>query len=78
MNRILTKLIRIYQITLSPFLGANCRFTPTCSQYALEALQTHGSFKAVLLSGRRILKCHPLHRGGYDPVPPLNQKKEEQ
>ena len=62
-------LIRFYQIAISPFLGSNCRFHPTCSQYALESIKTYGCIKGVWLSSRRILKCHPFHPGGIDPVP---------
>lgn len=62
-------LVRIYQLLLSPLLGSNCRFHPTCSAYAIEALKTHGWLKGCWYSGRRILKCHPLHPGGIDYVP---------
>lgn len=62
-------IIRIYQYTLSPFLGARCRFTPTCSQYAIEAIHKHGTIYGIWLGVRRILRCHPHHPGGYDPVP---------
>ncbi|WP_299796650.1 membrane protein insertion efficiency factor YidD [uncultured Shewanella sp.] len=68
-----TTLIRGYQVFISPFLGANkCRFHPTCSTYAIEAIRLHGFVKGSWLAARRILKCHPLHPGGIDPVP---QKK---
>lgn len=66
-------LIRFYQVALSPFLGSNCRFHPTCSQYALESIKTYGCIKGVWLSSRRILKCHPFHPGGIDPVPDINK-----
>ena len=62
-------LIRLYQICISPLTPAACRFTPTCSQYALEAFRKHGIFKGFYLSIRRILKCHPWGGHGYDPVP---------
>ena len=62
-------LIRTYQICISPLLGKNCRFTPTCSAYALEAIQKYGPGKGLFLSIKRILKCNPFHEGGYDPVP---------
>ena len=62
-------LIRQYQKYLSPHLGANCRFTPTCSQYTLEAIEVHGAFMGLLLGFYRILRCNPLCKGGYDPVP---------
>ncbi|MDO5301409.1 MAG: membrane protein insertion efficiency factor YidD [Tissierellia bacterium] len=64
-------LIRFYQRYISTYLlpGAHCRFSPTCSQYALEAFTRYGFFRALYLSTRRILKCHPFHEGGYDPLP---------
>ncbi len=63
-------LIRFYQVCLSPLKGGpSCRFTPTCSQYALEAFRKHGPFKGLYLSVRRILRCHPWGGHGYDPVP---------
>jgi putative membrane protein insertion efficiency factor len=65
----LTGLIRIYQYAISPFLGSNCRFYPSCSHYMLEAIETHGLLKGIALGSRRILKCHPWHEGGIDPVP---------
>ncbi|MBI4548282.1 MAG: membrane protein insertion efficiency factor YidD [Ignavibacteriae bacterium] len=62
--------IRIYQLLISPFLPVNvCRFYPTCSHYAIEALDRYGTFKGTILLVKRILRCHPLHPGGYDPVP---------
>ncbi|GAB1399636.1 membrane protein insertion efficiency factor YidD [Aminivibrio sp.] len=64
-----TKLIRGYQIVVSPWLGDNCRFYPTCSQYALEALSLHGFFRGSLLAVKRICRCAPWSDGGYDPVP---------
>ncbi|MDO5602400.1 MAG: membrane protein insertion efficiency factor YidD [Oscillospiraceae bacterium] len=63
-------LIRGYQKFISPLTGAHCRFRPTCSQYALEALRVHGLFKGLLLAVWRILRCNPFGRPGYDPVPP--------
>lgn len=71
-SKILIGLIRIYQIVLSPLLGPRCRFNPTCSQYGIEALKTHGALKGGWLTLKRVLKCHPLHTGGDDPVPPKN------
>ena len=62
-------LIRAYQICISPLLGKNCRFTPTFSAYALEAIQKYGPGKGLFLSIKRVLKCNPFHEGGYDPVP---------
>lgn len=60
----------LYQWTLRPFIGAHCRFHPSCSHYALEALSVHGAARGSLLAARRILRCNPWHPGGYDPVPP--------
>jgi len=62
-------LIRLYQVTLSPFIGRQCRFHPTCSNYAIEALTHHGMLKGCALAARRIGRCHPFSKGGYDPVP---------
>ncbi len=62
-------LIRIYQWVISPWLGPKCRFTPTCSHYAVEALQKHGVWKGLGLAIKRISRCHPWGSSGYDPVP---------
>ena len=63
-------IIKLYQITLSPFLGRHCRFHPTCSHYGVEALRTHGPFRGSGLTLRRLSRCHPFSgKGGYDPVP---------
>lgn len=70
MKRALLALIRFYQRQISPLFPPCCRFTPTCSQYALEAIQVHGAAKGVFLVLKRILRCNPLFPGGYDPVPP--------
>ena len=67
-------LIRFYQRGISSMLGAHCRFTPTCSQYTYEAIQIHGFLKGTFLGARRILKCHPFHPGGYDPVPERKER----
>ncbi len=69
-QRILIALIRLYQLALSPFIGNQCRFTPTCSHYAREAVEKHGALKGGWMALRRIGRCHPLHPGGHDPVPP--------
>ncbi len=73
MKRILTYLllapIYFYRAAISPHLGPSCRFTPTCSQYGIEALKKHGPFKGLYLTVRRILRCHPWGGSGYDPVP---------
>jgi len=62
-------LIRVYQFTLSPLLGRQCRFTPTCSQYGIEAIQKHGALKGSWLTIKRIARCNPWGGSGYDPVP---------
>jgi len=62
-------LIKLYQWILSPLIGPKCRFTPTCSQYAIEALKKHGIFKGLWLTVKRLLRCHPWGGHGYDPVP---------
>ncbi len=62
-------LVRGYQLLLSPMLGASCRYTPTCSQYAIEAIRKHGPFKGGWLAVRRIARCHPWGGHGHDPVP---------
>jgi uncharacterized protein len=62
-------LIKLYQFFISPLTGPNCRFYPSCSAYALEAVQKHGSLKGTWLAVKRILRCHPFHAGGFDPVP---------
>jgi len=64
------QLIRLYQRYLSPLLGPRCRYYPSCSQYALEALEAHGLRRGSWLALKRIARCHPLHPGGFDPVPP--------
>jgi len=69
MARFLIALIRAYQVALSPFIGPHCRFHPTCSHYAVEAIGEHGPMKGLYLSVRRLSRCHPWHPGGYDPVP---------
>ncbi len=68
-SKALIALIRFYQKAISPLKGPTCRFYPTCSSYAIEAINKHGAFKGGILATKRILKCHPLHEGGYDPVP---------
>lgn len=69
----LIALIRFYQYALSPSLGANCRFEPSCSAYAREALERHGLQKGIVLAVGRILRCNRLCRGGYDPVPEVKK-----
>jgi len=70
MRRILVTLIRAYQWLLSPFLGQNCRYHPSCSHYAVEAVERHGPVRGTWMALRRVGRCHPWHEGGYDPVPP--------
>jgi hypothetical protein len=69
-SRILDWLIRFYQVCISPYLGAHCRYHPTCSAYARDAIAAHGAGRGSWLALRRLLRCHPLTAGGYDPVPP--------
>ena len=70
--------VRAYRLLLSPWVGHNCRFQPTCSAYALEALEKHGAIKGAALTIRRIGRCHPLGSSGYDPVPDPSKKNKEQ
>ncbi|MDQ1619424.1 MAG: uncharacterized protein QOE19_1993 [Actinomycetota bacterium] len=69
-GRLLTLPIRVYQLLISPLLGPRCRFYPSCSAYAVEALISHGALRGSYLAGRRLLRCHPWNPGGLDPVPP--------
>ena len=69
-------LIRVYQAVLSPFFYGSCRFHPTCSHYAAEAVESHGALRGSWLAMRRLLRCHPFCRGGYDPVPPVESKSQ--
>jgi putative membrane protein insertion efficiency factor len=64
--------VRVYQWTIRPVIGANCRFEPSCSHYAVEALARHGALRGSGLAARRILRCNPWHEGGIDPVPPCD------
>ena len=68
-------LVWIYRLAISPWLGANCRFEPSCSRYAIEALREHGAFRGTWLAARRIGRCHPWGGSGYDPVP--DRKKDD-
>lgn len=69
MRILLIFFIKLYKVILSPLLPPACRFYPTCSEYALEAIRKHGSLKGLYLTARRLLRCHPLCEGGFDPVP---------
>lgn len=76
MKRVLKGVIRLYQSQISPFLGqSKCRFTPTCSSYALESIEVHGALRGSFRAIWRILRCNPWGKGGYDPVPPLKNKE---
>ena len=70
-------LVRLYRVALSPWLGFNCRYRPTCSSYAIEALQVHGVLKGSWLAARRIGRCHPWGGSGYDPVPGAEEKRDD-
>ena len=72
MKVLLLLLIKLYKLAISPLLGQNCRFYPSCSAYAHEAVRTYGAVKGSLLAGRRLCKCHPWHAGGVDLVPPAH------
>lgn len=69
-------LIKVYQKTLSPFLGKNCKFVPSCSQYMIDAIKEFGSFKGIIMGMKRIIRCNPLSKGGFDPVPKKNNEGE--
>ncbi len=69
MQKILILFIRGYQLLISPWLGSHCRFYPSCSEYALIAIQKHGVLYGLVLSIKRLFRCHPWHPGGFDPVP---------
>ncbi len=75
MKKILLLLIKFYRKFISPMKPPTCRFYPTCSHYALEAVEIHGPAKGSLLASKRILKCHPFHPGGFDPVPGKEEER---
>ena len=77
MQKLLILLIGAYRYGLSPFLGSNCRYYPTCSCYAQEAIATHGSLRGLWLTVRRLSRCHPWHEGGLDPVPSVNKHQKK-
>ena len=68
-------IIKAYQLIISPIIGSNCRFLPTCSEYAIESLKSYGLIKGIYLTVKRIGKCHPWGSHGYDPIPSKNTKK---
>ena len=69
MKKVLLALVKFYRVAISPYWPPCCRYIPTCSQYALEAIEKYGALKGGWLAFRRILRCNPFHKGGYDPVP---------
>jgi putative membrane protein insertion efficiency factor len=73
----LIQLVRLYKLAISPWFGANCRFEPTCSSYAIQALQVHGVLKGTILAVKRMGRCHPWGTSGYDPVPDLPEDTDE-
>jgi putative membrane protein insertion efficiency factor len=75
MKTVLLLLLRAYQLGISPFLGQNCRFYPSCSSYAAEAIREHGTARGGLLTAKRLCKCHPWNPGGFDPVPAKSTDK---
>jgi putative membrane protein insertion efficiency factor len=76
MQKLLLALIRLYQLTLSPFVGRACRFEPSCSRYTAACIESHGAARGSWLGIKRIARCHPFHPGGYDP-PPLSSSRAE-
>ena len=70
MNKVLIALIKVYQVAISPLLGPRCKYYPSCSNYAIEAIRVHGAFKGSGLAAWRLLRCNPFSDGGVDPVPP--------
>jgi putative membrane protein insertion efficiency factor len=76
MKRVLLAVIRFYRRFISPHLPPMCRYYPTCSCYAIEAIETHGALKGGLLAAWRVLRCNPFSAGGYDPVPPKKEKQD--
>ena len=69
MKRLMMAVVRGYQLLISPVLGNNCRYVPSCSAYTLEAMDKHGPWRGLWLGIRRVARCHPFHEGGFDPVP---------
>ncbi len=77
MKKILIAFIRFYQVAISVHTPASCKYDPTCSNYAIQAIQIHGALKGTGLAVWRILRCNPFSKGGYDPVPPKKEKKKK-
>ena len=75
--RAIKAVIGFYQVGISPRRGASCRYLPTCSEYAAEALTEHGAWQGSYLAARRLLRCHPFHAGGYDPVPEAHPRRDD-
>jgi putative membrane protein insertion efficiency factor len=73
---VLSAVLRVYRYAVSPMLGARCRFEPSCSQYALEAIERRGALRGSWLALKRVTRCHPWHPGGYDPVPGTRSEQE--
>jgi putative membrane protein insertion efficiency factor len=76
--RPLAAFVRLYQLAISPLLRPSCRFAPSCSEYAVEALTVHGAWRGTWLALRRLSRCHPFHEGGYDPVPDPKERRAKQ
>ena len=77
LSKLLIGLVRLYQKYLSPLLGSNCRYTPTCSEYMIEAIRIHGAIKGTWMGLCRIARCNPFGGSGYDPVPPRKEKNKK-
>jgi len=77
MRTVLIRLLQLYRYGVSPMLGSNCRFYPSCSCYAQQAIEQHGSVHGCCLTARRLLRCHPWNPGGYDPVPPPHRTSNQ-
>ena len=78
MRKVLISIIKAYQLLLSPYLAPACRYTPSCSCYAQESIASHGAMRGSWLAIKRVCRCHPFHEGGYDPVPLVPEKQNNQ
>jgi len=74
MKKIIILLVKAYRAVISPLIPPSCIYTPTCSQYAIEAVEKHGAVRGTVLAVKRLSRCHPWHKGGYDPVPEVNEE----